>query len=59
MILICRLDAGWGCAALTRLGLRATVIDRNPWILNRQLDQDGGNLLIQILRELHMDVLLN
>ena len=44
--------------ALTRIGLRATVIDRNPWILNRQLDQDGGNLLIQILRELHLDVLL-
>lgn len=45
--------------ALTRIGLRATVIDRNPWILNRQLDQDAGNLLIQILRELHMAVLLN
>ena len=44
--------------ALTRIGLRTTVIDRNPWILNRQLDQDGGNLLIQILRELHLDVLL-
>lgn len=45
--------------ALTRIGLRVTVVDRNPWILNRQLDQDGGNLLIQILRELHMDVELN
>ena len=45
--------------ALTRIGLRVTVIDRNPWILNRQLDQDGGNLLVQILRELQMDVLLN
>ncbi len=45
--------------ALTRIGVRVTVVDRNPWILNRQLDTEGGTLLVQILRELHMEVVLS
>ena len=45
--------------ALIRIGIRVTVVDRNPWILNRQLDTEGGTLLVQILRELHMEVVLN
>lgn len=50
------LEAG---KALTRLGLHVTVLVRDSSILQRQLDPDCAALLLQILRELGIDVLLN
>ena len=50
------LEAG---EALTRLGLHVTVLVRDSSILQRQLDPDCAALLLQILRELGIDVLLN
>lgn len=31
--------------ACVDLGLTTTVLERNPWLLNRQLDREGANLL--------------
>ena len=45
--------------ALTSLGLHVTVLVRDSSILQRQLDPECAALLLQILRELHIEVLLN
>lgn len=50
------LEAG---QALTRLGLHVTVLVRDSSVLQRQLDPECAALLLQILRELRMEVLLN
>lgn len=33
------------------------LIDKNPWVLSRQLDQDAGNLVIEKITELGLDVM--
>lgn len=33
------------------------LIDKNPWVLSRQLDQDAGRLVIDKVTELGLDVL--
>lgn len=45
--------------ALFKLGLRVTVVERNPWLMNRQLDQRGGNLLQGYLQGLGIHMRLN
>lgn len=44
---------------MTSLGLHVTVLVRDSSILQRQLDPECAALLLQILRELHIEVLLN
>jgi NADPH-dependent 2,4-dienoyl-CoA reductase/sulfur reductase-like enzyme/ferredoxin len=38
--------------ALHKLGLRVTVVERNAWLLHRQLDERGGRLLQGYLQSL-------
>jgi len=38
--------------ALTKLGVQVTVLDRNPWLLHRQLDEPAGQLLRRYLEGL-------
>jgi len=38
--------------ALTKLGVQVTVLDRNPWLLHRQLDEAAGQLLRRYLEGL-------
>ncbi len=38
--------------ALTKLGVQVTVLDRNPWLLHRQLDAAAGQLLRRYLEGL-------
>ncbi len=43
--------------ALHKLGLQVTVIERNRWLLHRQLDQRGGRLLETYLGNLGLHIL--
>lgn len=45
--------------AMTSLGVRVYVLDRNPWPLNRQLDRPAGGLLWQLMKDLGIEVLPN
>lgn len=36
---------------------RVTLIDRNKWVMARQLDADAGTLVTRKIRELGLDVL--
>jgi nitrite reductase (NADH) large subunit len=45
--------------SMTHLGVRVFVLDRNPWPLNRQLDQPAGALLWQLMKDLGIEVLPN
>lgn len=36
---------------------KVTLIDRNKWVLARQLDADAGSLVTRKIRELGLDVL--
>ena len=45
--------------SMTHLGVRVFVLDRNPWPLNRQLDQVAGGLLWQLMKDLGIEVLPN
>lgn len=38
--------------ALTKLGIQVTVLDRNPWLLHRQLDEAAGQMLRRYLEGL-------
>jgi nitrite reductase (NADH) large subunit len=38
--------------ALSKLGVQVTVLDRNPWLLHRQLDEAAGQLLRRYLEGL-------
>lgn len=33
------------------------LIDKNPWVMSRQLDQDAGNLVIEKITELGLEVM--
>jgi NADPH-dependent 2,4-dienoyl-CoA reductase/sulfur reductase-like enzyme/ferredoxin len=44
--------------ALHKLGLKVTVLERNKWLLHRQLDQRGGSLLQSYLQSLGMQLRL-
>lgn len=33
------------------------LIDKNPWVLSRQLDQDAGKLVLEKITELGLDAL--
>lgn len=44
--------------ALHKLGLRVTVVERNKWLLHRQLDERGGRLLQSYLQGLGMHMRL-
>jgi NAD(P)H-nitrite reductase large subunit/ferredoxin len=44
--------------ALHKLGLKVTVLERNKWLLHRQLDQRGGSLLQSYLQSLGMHMRL-
>jgi NADPH-dependent 2,4-dienoyl-CoA reductase/sulfur reductase-like enzyme/ferredoxin len=46
-------------AHLSELGVRVRVLDRGPWLLHRQLDQEAGLLLGQMIQDLGIDVLTN
>jgi NADPH-dependent 2,4-dienoyl-CoA reductase/sulfur reductase-like enzyme/ferredoxin len=43
--------------ALHKLGLQVTVLERNKWLLNRQLDERGGRLLESYLSNLGVRIL--
>ena len=43
--------------ALMDDGLSTTIIEYGPWLMRRQLDEAGGNLLIQKIKEQQLDVL--
>jgi len=43
--------------ALSRLGKPVTVLERGPWLLRRQLDRDGGELLAAVLGRAGVSVL--
>lgn len=45
--------------ALSKIGLKVTVLDRHKWLLSRQLDQRGAQLLQAYLGGLGLTVLLN
>ncbi len=45
--------------ALHKLGLHVTVLSNTGWILNRQLDRTGGEILQHYLEGLGMTVLVN
>ncbi|MFD0008964.1 FAD-dependent oxidoreductase [Streptomyces sp. NPDC127178] len=45
--------------ALSKIGLQVTVLDRNNWLLSRQLDRRGAQLLQGYLEGLGLTVLLN
>lgn len=45
--------------ALHDLGLSVTLLERGPWILCRQLDQGGGQVLAQILSSQGIQVRVN
>lgn len=45
--------------ALHKLGLHVTVLSNTAWILNRQLDRAGGEILKRYLEGLGMTVLVN
>lgn len=44
--------------AVTELGLKVSVVERNRWLLNRQLDQVGGGMLTKQVEELGISVKL-
>lgn len=48
------LEAAYG---LSRLGARVLVLERGPWLLRRQLDRDGGEVLAAVLRRAGIEVL--
>ena len=35
------------------------LIERNRWVLSRQLDQDAGNMVVELIRKLGLDVCLS
>lgn len=35
------------------------LIERNRWVLSRQLDQDAGSLVVELVRKLGLDVMLS
>ncbi|KAL2756041.1 hypothetical protein ACRALDRAFT_2027676 [Sodiomyces alcalophilus JCM 7366] len=37
---------------------RVKLIERNPWVLSRQLDEDAGFMVVEQVRQLGLDVLL-
>jgi NADPH-dependent 2,4-dienoyl-CoA reductase/sulfur reductase-like enzyme/ferredoxin len=43
--------------ALHKLGLQVTIVERNKWLLNRQLDERGGHLLEAYLANLGLHIL--
>lgn len=43
--------------ALHKLGLQVTILERNKWLLNRQLDERGGRLLESYLSNLGLRIL--
>lgn len=43
--------------ALHKLGLQVTILERNKWLLNRQLDERGGHLLESYLSNLGLRIL--
>ena len=45
--------------ALHKLGVKVTVVERNHWLLHRQLDERAGHLLQLYLNSLGLEVLLN
>jgi NAD(P)H-nitrite reductase large subunit len=44
--------------ALHKLGVKVTVVERNHWLLHRQLDERAGHLLQLYLNSLGLEVLL-
>lgn len=46
-----------GAYAIHKLGLKVTVIERNAWLLHRQLDEHGGRLLQRYLQSLGLEIL--
>lgn len=45
--------------ALHKMGLKVSVIERNAWLLHRQLDETGGRMLQRYLQSLGLDIVLN
>ena len=45
--------------ALHKLGLQVSVVERNAWLLHRQLDMRGGQVLQRYLRSLGLDIQVN
>ena len=38
---------------------KVKLIERNRWVLSRQLDGDAGNMVVELVRDLGLDVLLS
>ncbi|SMC25312.1 2Fe-2S iron-sulfur cluster binding domain-containing protein [Andreprevotia lacus DSM 23236] len=45
--------------ALHKMGLRVSVIERNAWLLHRQLDEKGGLTIQRYLNSLGLNIVLN
>jgi NAD(P)H-nitrite reductase large subunit len=45
--------------ALHKLGLQVAIVERNKWLLHRQLDERGGRVLEAYLANLGLHILLN
>jgi NADPH-dependent 2,4-dienoyl-CoA reductase/sulfur reductase-like enzyme/ferredoxin len=45
--------------ALHKLGLHVSVVERNAWLLHRQLDRQGGQVLQRYLRSVGLDILVD
>lgn len=45
--------------ALHKLGVKVSVIERNHWLLHRQLDEAAGKMLQRYLQSLGLDIVLN
>lgn len=48
-----------GAYALHKFGLKVTVVERNAWLLHRQLDERAGQLLQRYLQSLGLEILTN
>ncbi len=51
------LEAAKAMMDLERFG-KVGVIERNKWVLSRQLDGDAGGMVVELVRKLGLDVLL-
>ncbi|KAI9739141.1 MAG: hypothetical protein M1834_007354 [Cirrosporium novae-zelandiae] len=38
---------------------KARLIERNRWVLSRQLDEDAGSMVVELVQKLGLDVMLN
>ena len=52
------LEAAKAMLDLERFG-KIKLVERNKWVLSRQLDSDAGSMVVELVRKLGLDVLLS